>query len=205
MIFFFFVETLILCFFCRLLAPTLTLCMVCESACLLVYVTKMYLHNRRRTLEDFWKKKKKQLKKTKPPTATPKSTRQGDFLPLWCANNSKDFVQMTPLRNIWYCSYWVSFPISDFNMFQHLQHVWTVLKRNMLCQTSATSTLTDSSKECSSFKDFWAGTVEKWRLRKKVWRKQKRASSFDCHTHLGQFYIYNHCGSRAILGLHVNG
>lgn len=42
---------------------------------------------------------------------------------------------------------------------------------------------------------------------------KQRASPFDCHTHLGQFYIYiyvyidiyiNHCGSRANLGLHVN-
>ena len=39
---FYFVENFntTLKFFCRLLAPTLTLCMVCESACLLVYVTK---------------------------------------------------------------------------------------------------------------------------------------------------------------------
>lgn len=170
MIFFFFCRNFNTMFFCRLLAPTLTLCMVCESACLLVYVTKMYLHNRRRTLEDFWKKKRKK----KPPTATPKSTMQGGFLPLWCANNSKDFVQMTPLRNIWYCSYWISFPISDFNMIQHLQHVWTVLKRNMLCQTSATSTpYKDSPKECSSFKDFWAGTVEKCRLRKRFGENKK--------------------------------
>lgn len=135
---FVFVETLIMlfsCFFCRLLAPTLSLCMVCESACLLVYVTKMYLHNRRRTLEDL-----KKIKIKKPPMATPKSTRQDSFLPLWCANNSKDFVQMTPLRNIWYCFYWSLFPISDFNLIQHLQHVWTVLKRNMLCQASATLT-----------------------------------------------------------------
>lgn len=119
--------------------------MVCESACLLVYVTKMYLHNRRRTLEDLKKKK------IKPPTATPMSTRQGGFLPLWCADSSEDFVQMSPLRNIWYCSYWISFPRRDFNMTQHLGRVWTVLKRNTLCQTSATFTPYEDSQRMFLF------------------------------------------------------
>lgn len=54
-IFFYFVETFYS-FFCCLLAPTLTLCMVCESACLLVYVTEMYLHNRRRNTGGLFEK-----------------------------------------------------------------------------------------------------------------------------------------------------
>lgn len=49
----------------------------------------------------------------------------------------QDFVQTTPLRYIWYCFYWLLFPMSDFNMTRHLGHVWTVLKRNMLCLASA--------------------------------------------------------------------
>lgn len=91
----FFVETLILTLFlfCRLLAPTLTLCMVCESACLLVYVIKMYLHNRRRTLED--------LKTQNLPRQLPREHQAGWFFFLSGVQTiQKTFVQMTPLRNI---------------------------------------------------------------------------------------------------------
>lgn len=113
--------------FRRLLAPTLTLCMVCESACLLVYVTKMYLHNRRRTLEDF----KTKNKNTNLPQQRrlPRAPNRMSFFFL-VGVTIQDFS-----RDIWYCSccfrWW---------FWRHLEHVRTVLKRNTLCQTSATST-----------------------------------------------------------------
>lgn len=72
--------------------------MVCESACLLVYVTKMYLHNRRRTLEDF-KTKKKKDKKNEEEKQTLRRWRRllrapnrTVFLPLW---RSKDSTEKT--------------------------------------------------------------------------------------------------------------
>lgn len=95
-------ETLILLFlffFSRLLAPTLTLCMVCESACLLVYVTKkkkekMYLHNRRRTLEDL---------KAKPPAAPGgfSSSLVGKQFKRLCPNDSAGKHLISLLLNIW--------------------------------------------------------------------------------------------------------
>lgn len=66
--------------------------MVCESACLLVYVTKMYLHNRRRTLEDF-KMKKKQKKKTQTLRRWRRLLRAPNgtvFLLLWCWKDSAE-------------------------------------------------------------------------------------------------------------------
>lgn len=186
--------------FYRLLAPTLSLCMVCESACLLVYVTKkMYLHNKW-TLEDFKKKIEKNYnkKKSKQTKTLPRAPDRTCFFLLWCANKlEKDFVQTTPLRNIWYCFYWILFPISDFNMIQHLRHhVWTVLKRNVLCQASATFThLQDKKtkqntqktfpKNVPLSKTFWASQKQD-----RFWFGKKGHRRFDCHTHLGQFYIW---------------
>lgn len=72
------------------------------------------------TLEDLRKKRKNTFKK-KPPREQPGRT---GFLPLWYASNSEDFVQMNPLRNIWYCSYWISFPISDFKHDSALNDVY---------------------------------------------------------------------------------
>lgn len=87
-----------------------------------------------------------------------------------------------------------------FNLTQHLQLVWTVLKRNLLCHSHLEKE--DFSKECSTVEELQTGADIRYQF-----GETKGHRCFDCHTHLGQFYIYmkNHCGSRAILGLHVNG
>lgn len=136
---------------------------------------------------------KKKSKQTKTLLRAPDRT---CFFLLWCANKlEKDFVQTTPLRNIWYCFYWLLFPISDFNMIQHFwHHVWTVLKRNVLCQASATFTDLQDKKNTTQktfpknvplSKTFWVSQKQD-----RFWFGKKGHRRFDCHTHLGQFYIW---------------
>lgn len=81
------------------------------------------------------------FRKRKKKGATPASSRLDGFSAAPPVQTTQqDFVQTTPLRYIWYCFYWLLFPMSDFNMTRHLGHVWTVLKRNVLCLASATFT-----------------------------------------------------------------
>lgn len=168
--------------------------MVCESACLLVYVTKMYLHNRRRTLEDLKKKKTSHSNSHEHQAGRFSSSVVCKQFRRLCPNDSTEKHLISFLMN-----HFQEVILTWFSTYD-MCGLCYVLQRNTLCQTSATFTpYKDSPKECSSFKDLW--TVEKWRI--SVWFKGHRR--FDCHTHLGQFNIYNHCGSRAILGLHVNG
>lgn len=115
--------------------------MVCESACLLVYVTeKMYLHNRRRTLEDF-KKKKEKGHLPRYLMRTPGRTFFLFFKNLFFPPSlvrirlrrlcPEKWVRSFDIVPFDYCFRWVV-----FNLTQHLQHVWTVLKRNLLCQVA---------------------------------------------------------------------
>lgn len=185
-------------FFYCLLAPTWSLCMVCESACLLVYVTekkKMYLHNKW-TLEDFKRRQKMTFQKKK---ATPASSKLDGFsaaLPV--QTTQQDFVRTTPLRYIWYCFYWLLFPMSDFNMTRHLGHVWTVLKRNVLCQASATFTPSRQKSKGLLQRMFVflrplrvTKNNTKFKRLKRFRFGEKGHRRFDCHIHLGQFYIWH--------------
>lgn len=182
-------------FFYCLLAPTWSLCMVCESACLLVYVTE-----KRKcicTINEHWR--------------TLKGDRKWHFTKkrqlLWAANWTAFLLlhlckqlnkTLSKLLHIWYCFYWLLFPMSDFNMTQHLGHVWTVLKRNMLCQASATFTPSRQKTKGLLQRMFVflrplrvAKKQQKVSKTKKFWFGEKGHRRFDCHTHLGQFYIWH--------------
>lgn len=130
--------------------------MVCESACLLVYVTKMYLHNRRRTLEDFKTKKGKKKRKKKKQTLQRwrrllRAPNRTVFLPLWCLKDSTEK----------HLILFLLIPMSDFSGTYIMYGLCWKRRRALpnLCFIHTLRNTKKTPKECSSFADLWACVV----------------------------------------------
>ena len=84
--------------------------------------------------------------------------------------------------------------------------IWTVLKRNTLCQNLCyIHTLSKDSQRMFLFSKIFERALEIDGYRFWGVKKGHRRLLIVTPTSASSTYIYNHCGSRAFLGLHVNG
>lgn len=147
--------------------------MVCESACLLVYVTKMYLHNRRRTLEDFKTKKEKKKKKKKE-----KHKPSEDGGDSWEHQTGRFFFSTEK-----HLILFLLIPMSDFSG-TYIMYGLCWKRKHALPNLCYIHTLRNKKRLPKNVP--LSQICERALLQK----ENKRASLFDCHSHLGQFSLY---------------